>query len=239
MIYNNIYEYDIKSCYPNIYSLYFDYTELQYMQKDKRNIKIGKFLKDKKIMQNHIKHIIDNFIYMFMSDNNIKKSDILIRQKDGILCTKPMIKNRTDILYPRLKNKYNYFISDEMFKKYIGFNFKDEKCILKGVPYKSVNIETFLFKQLKNIDLENIHLTLSILRKTKNLFYNINDKMLFAIDTDKDNYLFFTDDNKQVKVSKNQIKYINVNIDRDKYFNEYFFFWNIIIDNYINFINHN
>jgi hypothetical protein len=238
MIYNNIYEYDIESCYPNIYSLYFNYTELQYMEKEERNIKIGLFLKDKKIMQNHIKHIIDNFIYMFMIDNNIYKKDILIRQKDGILCTKSILKKRDDILYPRLKNKYNYFISDETFKKYIGFNFKDKKCIIKGVPYKSVKLESFLYNNLKEIDLENISLTLSILRKTKKIFYNSNNKLLFAIDNDKDNYLFFIKDNQQIKVNKNQYQYIDINIDKDKYFDNYFFFWDIILDNYINYINY-
>jgi hypothetical protein len=134
-----------------------------------------------------------------------------------------------------MKNKFNYFITDELFKKYIGFNFIKNECVLKGVSHKSINIENFLFSNLKNIDLENINATIKLLRKTKQIFYNSNDKLLFAIDNGDNFYMFQTKTDGKILIDKEQYKYVSLDLDKDKYFKNYFFWWDILMSDYLDY----
>lgn len=205
LLYRNCYLYDIKSCNVEILKRFgykFIYDQLIKMNKDERNINIGHLAKYFPAMIRNIDYNIHTIIKYFIKENNLKESDIIFIQKDGLLLNKYVKNNNKKLsILPELRSVFSYVVFSEDKRSYLGKDELNHVIITKGVKNKSIGFDKFLTDHLYNVDLEDF----SKINDVMNLFFKSKDKNLFAIQN-KDDY------NKYDIIMKEYIYSISKNI---------------------------
>lgn len=218
----DVYSYDVEACHYNILkNIGYDVSKLDYENKLHRNIQIGKMMKNNpqitKLLRSTTESILDEYINV----SGLKEDDIITRQYDGLITTKPLKK-----LYRKIPLKLKY-VMDMMIisinrDSFIGK--KNNNIIVKGISNKYPNIEK-IYKQICNINFLNKRQIFTSLENIKDyILYNSDDCELFFIPNKKDdNYgtIFFKEYG-QLQVNRHSLNIIDPeDIDREFYFNFY------------------
>ena len=108
---NNVYSYDITACHYNILkSLNIDVSKINKENKLERNIQIGKMMKYNSNLTNVIRNTTESLIDEYILRNKISDDNIIIRQYDGFITTKPLVLTTTQYLPIELQSIFSVFI---------------------------------------------------------------------------------------------------------------------------------
>jgi len=92
LILSNLYYYDIPMCYYNILkSIGWDLSNIDPINKEERNIKIGILQKNNKELSRYLINSTDNIINSYLKFNKIDtNTELIVRQRDGIIVTRKL-----------------------------------------------------------------------------------------------------------------------------------------------------
>lgn len=197
-------------------------SSLDKNDKTQRNIEIGKMMRNNpkltSLLRNTTKSIIDEYIMK----NNIIDDDIIIRQYDGILTTKPL--RITEIAHIPLKKRKHFvaFITSIDRSKYIAQEsfVSGGGMTIKGVAFRYSQMD-LIYKKLCEINFTNKSRIFIQLQKIKDDFLKSNNPYLFGIPT-KNGFNIFLKGYGELEVTESTIKIMDPeDIDKERYFKFY------------------
>jgi len=233
LILSDVYLYDIESCHYSIMqNLGLDMTGIERDNKTERNIQIGKMMRKNPKLTSLLRNTTNSIIDEYMRVNEITDDDILIRQYDGVLLHKKLLRI-TDLkgIPLNIRKHLIIFISSIDRKKYIALD-SENKTSIKGVPYKYKELNT-IYEKICKINFTNKETLFRNLQRIKDHMMTTTNIKLFGIPQANDKYNIFLKGYGQVEVTKSTLKIMDPDdIDRDTYFNFYIapFTKSIVVD---------
>jgi len=223
LIVRDVFSYDIEACHYNLLVKFgYDMTYIDKENKLKRNIQIGKIMRDNQTIKSRLRETTTKIIDDYIAFNEIEESDILIRQYDGIITTKRLMETEKSILPLAMQNRYDIVLISIDRGKYIAFDNLRKKVRIKGVPNIYDGIKEYYRKLIKIVDIENRSGVLSNLDKFKISFDKEQDLNVFAIPVDEDEVEMIFKSFGQIKIKKNTLYYLDdEEIDKNFYYDFY------------------
>lgn len=216
----NVYLYDISACHYNILKkIGYNTSKIDFENKQKRNIEIGLIMRDNPRISKILRQTTDAIIDEYLFKNKIQDDEIVIRQYDGILITKPLNKT-TDLYLPlELRAVFNTFIISIDRKMYLAYDGKE--TVLKGMPYRYEEMENFVGK-LAKINFANKPAIFKSLEKIKREILESTNAFLFCIPAGEDQYIVNFNQYGEVRISKGMINILETSdINKQRYFDYY------------------
>jgi hypothetical protein len=220
-ILRDVYVYDIEACHYNILKQKgFDVSNINSQDKIKRNILIGKLMRDNPRITSLLRTTTESIINDYINTNNIKSDDIIIRQYDGLILAKKIHTTNIGHIPLECREIFTIFISSITRTSYIALDSKSDIKI-KGVPFRYKAIDD-VYKKICNVLDVNKNSMFIRLQKIKDDFYNSQDSELFGIPDKNGNYNIFLKGYGELKVSRSTLKIMDTDdIDRSRYFKFY------------------
>jgi len=221
LLLRDVYSYDISSCHYNILDrLGYDLSNIEREDKLKRNTQIGLMMKDNPNMTKLLRTTTESLISDYIRMNNITDADLIVRQYDGLIVTKPM--KITDVHMPlELRDKFEYMLLSIDRKMYIAKTEYINKLTVKGVPHQYPAMNE-IYNKMININFGSKTSVFRSLQRIKNEILYSSDPKLFAIPTIKDKCNIFFKYYGETQLSLGMIKILDTSdIDRDKYYEFY------------------
>jgi len=218
---NNVYSYDITSCHYNILkSLNIDISNIEKEDKLKRNTQIGKMMRDNPKLTNIIRSTTASLIDEYILRNKILENDIIVRQYDGFMTTKPLVVTTDRYLPIDLQSIFSVFIISIDRTKFISTD--GNKISIKGISYRYDEVDT-LFKKILFINYANRTSIFTSLQNIKDEILNSSNPKLYCIPIGENKYNIFLKQYGQFEISETIINVLETNdIDKEKYFSFYF-----------------
>jgi hypothetical protein len=216
----DIYSYDIVSChYTILENLGVDLSNIPKDEKETRNIKIGLLMRDNPKLTNVLRTVTNSTISEYILRNGLKDEDIILRQYDGIITTKPL-KETTDRYIPlELRRLIQHMIISIDRDMYIAFD--GNKTIVKGVPNSYEKMEE-IYEKVVKINFLNKTGIFSAMQRLKNEIITSEDPFLYAIPENEHSYTIYMKKYGEIEISKPTIRLMDTNdIDKVKYFEYY------------------
>ena len=229
LILHDCYIYDIFSChYTILEELGFSVDSINKNDKKQRNIQIGYMMKDNPQLTSMLRSITISLVDEFILRNNIKPEEIICRQYDGLLITRPaQIQNQyVDF---GLRSIYQNLIISNNRDSYIAID-NNQEMVIKGIANRYPQIDNYYYKLLK-INYSNKQSIFKSLQKLKDEICNCEDPNLFCIPI-KDKYEIFLKRYGSMKISETIINMLDTDeINKKFYFEMYLkpFFDSIVI----------
>jgi len=217
----DVYSYDISSCHYNILKRYgFDLSHIDKNNKIKRNTQIGLMMKDNQRITSLLRKTTTNLIDSYISVNNIKENDIILRQYDGIIVLKPLKETNLNEMPIDFRNHFEIFISSMNRRMYIARSSSGEVKI-KGVPNRYNDLE-YYYQKICKINFVNKDRIFKSLQEIKDEFLSTQTPFLFGIPTRNGKVNVFLKDYGEMEIAENTLKIIDVDdIDKQRYFEFY------------------
>jgi len=122
LIVRDVFSYDIEACHYNLLHKFgYDMTHIDRENKLKRNIQIGKIMRDNESIKSRLRETTTRIIDDYITFNEIEESDILIRQYDGLITTKRLMELDKSVLPLAMQNRYDIVLISIDRGKYIAF----------------------------------------------------------------------------------------------------------------------
>lgn len=216
---HDLYSYDIKSChYSLLKNLIFDVSDIEKNNKLKRNIQIGKMMKSNPRLTSLLNVTTNTIIEEFLINNKVTDDELILRQYDGIIVTRPLKKTQGRQMYLDLRSQLEVFISSFNRQMYIARD--KNKIITKGIPNNYDKMKQ-IYEKIVKINFINKTSIFKNLQRIKNDFLSSNDSYLFAIPSGE-KFIIFLKGYGDIEISKQTIKLMDASdIDKEKYFNMY------------------
>jgi hypothetical protein len=167
LVSTDLYEYDIRSCYYTILkSINYDgINNIDPFNKLKRNIEIGLIQKNNKNIANFLSRQTNSLIDLYLSENKIKKEEVVFRSKDGFICKRKLNKLNISIPIEERNNILRLIIS---VNRNCGLLiYSTGEVSVKGLNYKSIDNSYFkLFSKINYSNKSSVVRSISLLRKT-------------------------------------------------------------------------
>jgi hypothetical protein len=221
LVSHDIQSYDIPACHYTILKNHgFDVSHLDKGNKLERNIAIGKMMRENsritKLLRETTTLIIDDFI----TQNNIKDDDIVIRQYDGILLKRTVHKTEIGNYLVEHRNSFDVFVCSIKRNSYIAHDATRNVSKIKGVPYRYDKMDT-IFKKICLINFAKKTAVFRGLQRIKDEIMTTKDTSLFAIPI-KERFRIYLKGYGEIEVTKPTLKIMDPkDIDRQKYFDFY------------------
>jgi len=144
IIKENLFQYDISSCYFNLMnSLGLEELPKSFRDdKELRNRKIGLIQKKNPTLSSYFISMVDLSIESFLQRNNINMDQIAVIQRDGFICSK-ILNTKLLSLPIRYEGKINKLIISPNRKSFL-YNI-DAKMYVKGILNKPYNLSFYNF----------------------------------------------------------------------------------------------
>jgi len=214
------YLYDISACHYNILQkLNIDTSDIEFENKQKRNIQIGLILRDNPKLTSILRDITISTISEYLIRNNVPDSDIIIRQYDGIIL-KNILQVTTDKYLPlELQSVYQSFLISSNRQMYIATDSRN--CSIKGVSHRYPEMDNML-KKIINLNFLNKNSIFRGLQNIKDELYSSEEASLFCIPKDKNHKTVFMKNYGEITISNNLSKNLDTaDIDRSVYYDFY------------------
>lgn len=223
LIVRDVFSYDIVACHYNLLEKFqYNMTNIDKSDKLKRNIQIGKIMRDNESIKTRLRETTARIIDDYISFNELGEEDIIIRQYDGFLTTKRLMETEKSVLPIVLQNRYDIFLISIDKGMYIAFDNLRNKVRVKGVPSIYKGIEKYYAKLIRIVDIENKSRVLDNLENLKKSFYNETDMNIFAIPVDDDEVEIIFKSFGQIKVKRNTLYYMTEDeVDKEFYYDFY------------------
>ena len=185
-----------------------------------RNIQIGKMMQKNprltSLLRNTTKSIIDEYI----SKNNVKDEQIILRQYDGIIITRSLRETNLQQTPLDLRKTFQIFISSIDRTKYIALD-NNNKVTIKGVSFRYPEIDVIYDQICRTVDL-NRESMFKRLHKIKDNFMNSQNARLFAIPSKNNKFNIYLKRFGEMEVSSQTLKIMDTqDVDKERYFKFY------------------
>jgi len=228
---NNVYSYDISSCHYNILkNLNLDISNIEKENKLTRNIQIGKMMRDNPKLTSILRSTTNSLIDEYILRNKISLDNIIVRQYDGFMSTKPLAIVTDQYLPIELREIYSVFIISLDRTKFIASD--GNKITIKGIAYRYDEIDNF-YKKILSINYMIKDSIFKSLQNIKDVILNSSNGKLYAIPIGENKYNIFLKQYGQFEIGETLINIIDTDeIDKERYFDYYFqpFFDSITIE---------
>ena len=216
----DLYYYDISSChYQLLKTIGIDVSNIPKDDKIKRNTMIGLMIRENARIGNTLRSMTVSIIDEYISKNNLKDNEIILRQYDGFISTKKLRITNLNISLD-LHHTFVYFIISYDRKWYIALD-NNNDIIAKGMPHKYDEIVK-IYKKLLNLNYANKKAIFIGLDNIKKEVLKSSDTKLYCIPTSESQYNIFLKNYGEVEISPGMVDIMDTDdIDRDKYFNFY------------------
>jgi len=227
----DVYSYDISACHYNILkSLNYDISKIDKEDKLKRNIQIGMLMRDNPKLTTVIRSTTESLINEYILRNKISDHDIIIRQYDGFITTKP------------LKNDLNQYIPIELRSIFINFIISIDRNMfiatdgnqtsIKGIQNRYEEIDK-IYKKILSINYSNKNSIFTSLQNIKDEIFNSSNALLYCIPTSEKKFNIFLKQYGKFEISDSMTRILDTDdIDKRIYFDFYIkpFFESIVIE---------
>jgi len=220
---SDIYVYDIRACHYRLLEKYnFDISILDKNNKMKRNIQIGKMMQTNPRLTSFLRKTTETIINNFIQENKIKDDEIILRQYDGIIITRPLRLISTNSIEPELRSIFQTMIISINKKSYIAFDNTKNETIIKGVSNNYSVIDS-IYAKIVRINFVYKSSIFNSLQMIKDHFMSFTNPFFFCIPiTGKDKYIIFLKDYGEIEISKQTSKIMDIeDIDKKRYFDFY------------------
>ena len=214
----DLYSYDISSCHYSILQKHgFDISKLDKNNKESRNVEIGKMMKDNPRITSLLRLTTESVINEYLSRNNIKDDNVIVRQYDGIITNKSL-KDLSGFLDLEFKTAFQVFIISIDRNKYIATNGRSET--IKGVSYRYNGIDS-IYKKILRINFLSKESIFKSLQEIKDEILTSDNSLLYCIPS-QDKYNVIFKEYGQMEIAKQLSDVLDCNdIDREWYWNKY------------------
>jgi len=177
LINSDVFEYDFSSCAYNILkNSGYDVSTIEKDDKTKRNIQIGYIQRDNPDIARYIQNSIENLVDFYLKENNIKKEDVILRQKDGIFTKKKM--TNIDCTMPiDFRGIVLKLIFDVTRKKWLLVYGKNN-VVVKGITNRPC--DTSFYNMFSSIDFSNKDRCIRQLEYIRRSIYNSKNIRWFS-----------------------------------------------------------
>jgi hypothetical protein len=218
LILSDLYEYDFAACAYNVLkNIGWDLSGVNKRNKIQRNIQIGLIQRDNPDIAQYLQYTIDNLIDLYLRENHIKDHEIILRQKDGVVLTKPLkFTNFT------MKLEFRGIISKLIFstdrRKWLKIH-QSGDVVVKGLGKELYDASFYqLFRELNYANRSMLIQGVENIRRRILSSESISWFML----KDDDCFLVPILDAGLIKVRKSTIKSVDCNdVDKDYLWNTY------------------
>lgn len=220
LVLKDVYSYDISSCHYNILKqLGFDVSDIDKDNKEKRNITIGKMMKENPRITFVLRETTNNIIMEYLNINNIKDEEIVTIQYDGFISIKPL--KELNLYIPlELRTIYNKLIISSDRNKFIALDHKD-KLDVKGVAHRYDEMDN-IYKKILDINFISKKMIFERLQKIKNEIVSGENIKLYGIPIDDENYNVIFKGYGIIPISQSVISMLDLDdIEKEKYFDIY------------------
>lgn len=221
LILRNIYSYDISACHYNILKNYgFDLSEINKDDKTKRNIQIGYMMRDNPRITELLRGTTESLIEEYLKKNEIKEEELVIRQYDGFLVTRPLHTTQIGGMPLDLRNQFLVFISSIKRNSYIAID-KNMNVKIKGIPYRYDKMDE-MYKKICNAAISGKETVFKNLQKIKDEIMTSKDPFLYGIPVGERKFNVFLKFYGEIEVNEQILKIMDLtDIDRAEYFKFY------------------
>ena len=220
LILKDVYVYDIEAChYTILTNLGFDLTHIDPTNKLERNIEIGKLMRKNPRITSILRSTTNNIINDYISKNNIKLNDIIVRQYDGLILTKTLSVTNIGHIPLEMRKYFYIFISSFNRKMYVAIDNTNEISV-KGISHKYNELNYWYKKLILISELNNTSL-FDRLQNFKDSFYREENPKMFGIPK-KDGYIIFLKEYGDIEISQSTLKILDADdIDKKRYWDIY------------------
>ena len=216
----DVYLYDISSCHYTILDqLGFDLSQIDKEDKLKRNTQIGLLMRDNPRLTTVLRSTTISTINQYITRNNIKPEELILRAYDGIIVTRKLTETTDDYIPIDLQKYYEYMLISFDRQKYLAKTY--EKTDIKGISHRYPEIDT-MFKKLLNLNFANKRAIFTGLQNIKDEILNSTNIKLYCIPINNKKYSVFFKGYGETQISKTMIKILDTkDIDKEIYFDIY------------------
>lgn len=223
LIIRDVFSYDIEACHYNLLKKFgYDMKQIDRGNKIKRNIQIGKIMRDNETIKTRLRETTANIIDDYISFNELTEEDIIIRQYDGLILNKRLLETTKSVLPIALQNRYDIVLISIDRNKYIAFDSVKNKIKIKGVPNLYDGIKKYYKMLIKIVDIENKSRILDNLQKMKLSFIEEKDLNVFSLPVNDDEVDIMFKEFGQIKIKRNTLYYMDDDeVDKNFYYDVY------------------
>lgn len=221
LVLRDIYSYDISACHYNILKQHnIGISHLEKDNKEKRNIQIGKMMRDNPRITSLLRNTTNSLIDEYIMVNEIKEDEIILRQYDGIITTKVLSTTDLNNMPLDYRHHFEIFICSFDKKMYIA-RASNFDIIIKGVPFRYEQIDR-IYEQICKINYANKTSIFKSLQRIKDKFMKDYNPNLFGIPINDKKVNIFLKEYGEIEISKSALRIMDINdIDRERYFKFY------------------
>ena len=216
LVNRDLFFYDFKSAYPRILGgIGWDFSKVDLSDKQARNIQIGLSQRDNEDLSTYLIETITSMVNYYIKRNNLKESDIIVTQRDGMIVSKQLTIT-DELMKLDFRGVISLLIISPDRRKFLTV--KDEIVEVKGVQ----NVYDSLFcvyDRFKNLNFFNKKILFSQLHSIKKSVFKIEDKRFFMIPLN-DEVVIQTLNGP--RIVSGEMAFSLKDIDRQKYYNHFF-----------------
>jgi hypothetical protein len=222
LVLQNVYSFDIEACHYNIMKkLGLDLSGVNIEDKLERNTQIGKMMRRNPRLTTLLRTTTETIITEYIRQNHIEPDDIVIRQYDGLLLTKPLKITSIGDIPLNARRHFFIFISSIDRKKYLGVDVY-RKVTIKGIPFRNDKIDSIYVKLCDILNSNSKSVIFTKLQRIKDDLMNSNDPTLFGIPTKDGKVNIYLKEYGEMTISFQTLKIMDPDdIDKERYFKHY------------------
>jgi hypothetical protein len=195
-------------------------SDIDREDKLKRNIQIGMLMKKNPQLTNLLRSTTKSIIDEYIAVNFIKEEEIILRQYDGIIITRPLKVTNTGQVRLDARKHFEIFIISFDRTMYLALD-SSKEITIKGIPFRYSAMDKILGKLCKITYSSKIEV-FSKLQQIKNEILHSQDAELFAIPVSDESCHIFFKEYGEIEIKKSMLNVLDTeDIDREKYFRFY------------------
>lgn len=211
---SNLYEYDFSSCVYNILNnIGWDLDEVDEEDKLKRNIQIGYIRRDNPRVSVYLENSMKSLIDYYLRINNIKDEEIVLRQKDGLILTKPM-KNLNETMSLDFRGVISKLVTSLDRRKWLII-YSDPKSDVTVKGIKNNLYDRSIYNFFRNFNYSNKHSLIDSIEKFRQVVYGERGRKSWYVLKEDDEYIVPIKEVGYMKLRKSTISSLSIE-DIDK-----------------------
>jgi hypothetical protein len=218
LIISNLFSYDFSACAYNLLkSIGWDLSNIEFDNKEKRNIQIGLLQRDNEKLAKFLTSSINNLVDYYFKINNIKTENLIVRAKDGFIINKKMaILDHTMPI--DLRSLISKIIISSDRKKYLAIHVNGN-IEVKGIRNKPVDVS--FYKLFRNLSFSTNRNLLSGIENIRQAILN-SENILWFTTIDDNNYIVPILGSGMLKLNRSSLQLIDPEeIDKTFLWDEY------------------
>lgn len=217
----DVYLYDIEAChYTILQKIGYNMDEIDREDKLKRNIQIGMLMRKNPQLTNLLRSTTKSVIDEYISANFLKEDEIILRQYDGLIITRPLKVTNTGQIRLDARKHFEIFIISFDRTMYIALD-SSKEITIKGMSFRYPAMNRMLGKICKIRYSSKVEV-FTKLQQIKNEILTSTDAELFAIPVSEESCHIFFKDYGELEIKKSMLNVLDTeDIDREKYFRFY------------------